>query len=85
MDHTLQVRAFSPRPPLHALVDQDIVKEEIEEAITEDSDANRKHVDVMFHLAEVVNECHGRHAEDQRKEVVPFQPVIVNGVMRLVP
>ena len=63
----------------------DVMEDQIEQAIAENSDANADHVWIERYLREVVKQRDRRYAEDNGKQVVLFQGVMMNGMMRPVP
>ena len=85
MDHTLQVPASFLRPPFQTLMHNDIVKYKIEYAIAKNPKAHGNHVRVKLDLRIVIKQGNRGNAEYKCKQVVLFQYVIVDGVVRLVP
>ena len=85
MDHTLQVPASLSRLPFQPLMYNNVVKNEIEYPVGKNSEADGKHVRIEFHLREIVEEGDRGDAEDDGKQVVLFELVVMYCMMRLMP
>src|SRR5204863_3542075 len=85
LDHPLQVAAPFLRAPLESLMDDYIMKNEIEKAIEKNAKPCCKHIRVIRHLAEVIEESDRWQAEHHCKQIIFFEGVIMYRMMRLVP
>lgn len=85
MDHPLQVGASFFRHPFYPLVDDNIVKHDIKEPITEDPQSDTDHVRVVFDLGEIIKDRDRRDAENNGKQVVLFKRMVMHGVVGLMP
>jgi hypothetical protein len=85
MDHPLQIRTFLLRAPFQPLVDNNIVKYQIEQTIAKDPDADTDEIRIVDNLGEIVQQPNGGKAEYKGKKIIFFQGMIMNGMMRFVP
>lgn len=81
MDHPLQVLAAISWLPPYALMDNDVMKYNVEQSIAENSDANGDPIWIIHNQTEIVDQGYGRDAEDNSEQVVPFKGMMMNGVV----
>jgi len=85
MDHPLQVLAAIGWLPPYALMDNDVMKYNVEQSIAENSDANGDPIWIVHNQTEIVDQGYGRDAEDNSEQVVPFKGMVMYGVVRPMP
>jgi len=81
MDHPLQIAAAFGRAPSDALVNNDVVKNEVKNSVAEYAKPYGQHVRIIINQRVVIEKKNRRNAEDQGKEVVAFQWFVVNSMM----
>ncbi len=83
--HTLQIAASFFRPPLETLVNNNVMEDQVKQAIAEDSDTHSDSVWTVFDDTKIVNERDGGDTEDHGKPVVSLQGMVMYGVVRSMP
>lgn len=82
LDHAGEIAFFGPEPEIDAPVDQDVVKQKIDEAVTENADARRERRRRAINAD--INENDRRNGEKHREPVVPFKGAVSRFMMRFV-
>jgi hypothetical protein len=85
MDHPLKVATSLLRSPPQPLVNDNVVKNEIEQPVKKDPQPDRQHIRIVFHEAEIVKKSNGWETKDYSKQVIFLKGMIVNGMMGFVP
>lgn len=85
VDHAFQIATAFFGSPFDPLMDDDVVKYNIEKPITEYPQSYGQQIGVVGRHAAIVEQGNGRKAEDNGKPVVFFEGVPVHGMMGLVP
>lgn len=85
IDHSLQVAAFLSKAQPYPLMNDNIVKDEVEDAITKDPNGHADEVWIEIYERSIVKKRHARNAEYQCKKIIALRLVMVNGMMRAVP
>lgn len=85
VNHTLEVLAAAFRAPFDALVNDDVVEYEVEEAIAEDANTGCYAVRTVSNEAVIVDQTYGWYTEHHGEPIVSFKGVVVYGVMGSVP
>lgn len=85
VDDSLKIFASFFRPPPDALVHQDVVEDQVEQPIRENTRGHSQQIGVVHDLRGIVEQTDTGQAEHQRKQVVAFQGVSMNRVVGLVP
>src|SRR6188768_1650134 len=85
VDHALQIPTPLIRAPPNALVNDNIMKNQVEYTVAKDTHTARDQVRIVCDLCGVIKQSNGRQTKNYSKPIVLFNGMIMNGMMRLVP
>lgn len=85
MDHPLQVSASLPWSPFQSLVNDDVVKNEVKDAIAKDAECHADHIRIIHYLCEVVKDPDRGKTEDQCEQIILFEGLVMYSMVRLMP
>lgn len=85
IDHALEVAALLFQPHADPLMNDDVVKDQVEKTVAENTDGDADQIRVVIDEGGVIEERYARKTEHQSKKVVALCLVVMNSMMRLVP
>jgi hypothetical protein len=85
VDHPLKVTTSFLWSPLQSLVNNNIVKNEVEQSVKKNSQSDGKHVRIVFDEAEIVKQSDRRQAENYREQIIFFKHMVMNRMVGFMP
>lgn len=81
VDHPLKVTTTLGRPPVDSLMDDNVVEDEVKQAVAENTKAHGQTVRTVFDQTEIIEQRDRGYAEYHGKPVVPFKRMVMNSVV----
>lgn len=81
VDHSLKVTTTPGWPPSDSLMDDNVVEDEVEQAVAENTKANGQAVRTVLDQTEIIEQRDRGYAEYHGKPIVPFKRMVMNSVV----